>query len=112
MLRTGSARVDIDVVVWSATLARVNADRRLAASDSSRADARRRLAAAAIHVGEGVADVVHDGVLHAHYKMLALASAQGSDVGGEDRYRHHHAGAGIADGGTRLAGFSVLFAGD
>src|SRR5207253_1020049 len=83
--RTGSARVDIyDVVVRSAALARVDADRRLAAPDGSRADARRRLAVAAIPVGEGVADVVNDRVLHSDHKMLALASAQASDVGGED----------------------------
>src|SRR5262245_17845854 len=65
MLRTGSARVDIDVVVRSAALARVDADRRLATPDGSRADAWRRLTVAAIHVGEGVAYVVHDRVLHA-----------------------------------------------
>src|SRR5262245_17549994 len=113
MLRTGSARVDIDVVVRSAALARVDADRRLATPpDGSRADARRRLTVGAIHVGEGIAYVVHDRVLHPDHKMLALASAQASDVGGEDRYRHHHAGAGVADCGARLAGFSVLFAGD
>src|SRR5262249_41806189 len=44
--------------------------------------------------------------------MLALAGAQASDVGGEDRYRHHHAGAGIADCGSGLAGLSILFTGD
>src|SRR5215510_13399154 len=62
MLRTGSARVDIDVVVRSAALARVDADRRLAAPDGSRANTRRRLTIAAIHVSEGVAYVVNDRV--------------------------------------------------
>src|SRR5215470_19943830 len=42
VLRTGSPRVDIDVVVRSTALARVDADRRLAASHGSRAYARRR----------------------------------------------------------------------
>src|SRR5262245_29951232 len=112
MLRTGSTRVDIDVVVRSAALARGATDRRLPAPDGSRADARCRLAVAAIHVGERVADVVHDGVLHTDHKMLTLARAQAPDIGREDRYRHHHAGARVADGGARLARLSVLLAGD
>src|SRR5215467_13582017 len=112
MLRTGSPRVDIDIVVRSTALARVDADRRLPASHGSRANAGRRLAVAAIHVGKGVADVVHDGILHTDHKTLALASTQASDVGGEDRYRHYHAGASIANGGARLAWLSFLLASD
>ncbi len=44
--------------------------------------------------------------------MLALAGAQAADVGGKNRDRHHHAGAGIADGGACLARLPVLLAGD
>ena len=64
VLGVGAAGVDVDVVVRPAALARIDADRRVAAADRLRSGARRRLAVGPLHVGERVADVVQDRVLH------------------------------------------------
>ena len=44
--------------------------------------------------------------------MLALAGAQPPHIGAQDRDRHQHAGAGIADRRAGLAGRAVFLAGD
>src|ERR1043166_8092432 len=44
--------------------------------------------------------------------MLALPGALLADVGGENRDRHQHAGAGVADGGAGPARRAVFLAGD
>src|SRR5207245_701386 len=97
--------------IGTAALARIHTDRRIASAHRLRSRTRRWLAGP-LHVGERIADVVQDRILHRELKMLTLTRALPPDIGAENGDRHQHAGASVADGRAWLARRTVFFAGD
>ena len=99
MLRVVVAVEDVDPVVRPAALAREDVVRRHRRPES-RLTAPRRLAEPRV-VDERAADVVELRVLHRDLQPPPLAGRVALVERGQDRDRHQHAGAGVAEGRTR-----------
>src|SRR5229473_2039397 len=111
VLGVGPAGGQVDIVIGAAALGRVEARGRVVAAARLGAVARRRLAGA-LHRAKTGAHVVDHRVLHRQLQPPALAGAVALVQGAEDRRRHQHAGAGVAEAQARLDRRPVGLAGD
>src|SRR5436190_20163924 len=92
MLGVGAACQQVDVVVGTAGLARVDAARWVV----GRWPARRRLAGTGLG-DEPASAVMHDRILHRNLQPSALASTHSIEQRANNAERHQHAGTGLAD---------------
>src|SRR5215472_17848499 len=111
MLRIGVTGENIDVIIESAGLARINAGRRHAAGQWFGAIAHCRLAAARV-LNKRAAGVLQLRILHRDLQPSPFAGGVALIERTENTDRQQHAGAGVARGRARLAGPAVAFAGD
>src|SRR5207245_1309762 len=96
VLGVGAARHDVDPVVGAVRRALIEAGWRVGAHDGLPAASRRRFPRARLHREAG-AHVVEHRVLHRHLQPPSLAGSLTLDERAENRDRHQHAGAGVAD---------------
>ena len=112
VLGVGAAAEDIDVVVGSAGLARIEGRRRQPAGRRPAAAVAHQRLAAQLGARERHAHVVDHRVLHRHLQAAALAGLGALVERAQDADRHQHAGAGVAEGRARLDRRPVGVAGD
>src|SRR5215471_1705649 len=96
MLLVGARSIDVAIVVWPATLARIGLARRIGAHDALIAHARSSMAPQILG-SIGNAAVVDDAVLHRTADQLALAGELALIERSEDADRSVEASAGVAD---------------
>src|ERR1700757_3718689 len=111
MLLVGTRSIDIAIVVWPASLARIGLARRVGSHDALIAHARSSMAPQ-ILCGVGNAAVIDDAVLHRTTDQLALAGELALIERRKDADRSVQPGAGVADRRTRLDRAAVGLAGD
>src|SRR5205807_6663981 len=110
VLGVGPARGQVDIVVGTAALGRVEAGGRVVAAARLGAVARRGLASA-LHRAKTGAHVVDHRVLHRQLQPPPFAGAVALVKRAEDRRRHQHTGAGVAKGQARFGRRAVRLAG-
>src|SRR5215831_9935159 len=111
VLRVGPTGGQVDIIVGSFALARIEARWSVVAAARFGAAARRRLAGAR-HRRKTGAHVMDHRVLHCHLQPPPLASAIALMQRTEDRGRHQHAGSGVAKAEAGFDRRPVGLAGD
>ena len=112
VLGVGTAAEDVDVVVGSAGLAWIESTRRQPAGGRPAASVAHDRLAAELGAGERHAHVVQHRILHRHLQEAALPGLGALVERAQDADRHQHAGAGVAEGGSRLHRRPSSFAGN